>query len=80
MTVEIPRTGGRIEAELIPIAELSLPLSVKLGKSGHVVYGLPAMLKMGFRIVECTPGELAIMESHGIALTGSPPPLVRWGV
>jgi hypothetical protein len=23
------------------------------------------MLKMGFRIVECTPGELAIMESHG---------------
>jgi hypothetical protein len=35
------------------------------------------MLKMGFRIVECTPGELAIMESHGIALTGAPP-LVRW--
>jgi hypothetical protein len=80
MTVEIPRTGGRIEAQLIPKDDPSLPLCVKLGKSGHVVYRLRAMLKMGFRIVECTPGELAIMESHGIAFTGSPPPLVRWGV
>ena len=78
MKIEIPRTGGWIEAQLIPIDDLSLPLSVKLGKSGHVIYALPAMLKMGFRIVECTPGELAIMESHGIAFTGSPPPLVRW--
>ena len=78
MTVEIPRAGGRIEAELMPIDDPSLPLSVKLGKSGHVVYALPAMLKMGFRIVECTPDELAIMESYGIAFTDSPPPLVRW--
>ena len=45
---------------------------------GYVVYAPPAMLNMGFQIVECTPGELAIMESHGIAFTGSPPPLVRW--
>ena len=78
MTVEIPKTGGRIEAQLVPIDDTSLPLAVKLGKSGHVVYALPAMLKMGFRIVECTPGELAIMESHGITFIGSPPPLVRW--
>jgi hypothetical protein len=78
MTVEIPRSGGRIEAQLMPIQDLTSPLSVKLGQSGHVVYALPAMLKMGFRIVECTPGELAIMESHGITFTGSPPPLVRW--
>ena len=78
MTVEIPRSGGRIEAQLMPIQDLTSRLSVKLGKSGHVVYALPAMLKAGFRIVECTPGELAIMESHGIAFTGSPPPLVRW--
>jgi hypothetical protein len=77
MTVEIPKAGGRIEAELIPIDDRSLPLSVKLGKSGHVVYALPAMLKMGFRIVECTPAELSIMESRGITLAGSPP-LVRW--
>jgi hypothetical protein len=74
---EIPKAGGRIEAELIPIDDRSLPLAVKLGKSGHVVYALPAMLKMGFRIVECTPADLAIMESRGITLTGSPP-LVRW--
>jgi hypothetical protein len=78
MIVEIPRNGGRIEAQLMLAREPFTPLSVKLGKSGHVVYALPAMLKMGFRIVECTPGELAIMESHGIAFTGSPPPLVRW--
>jgi hypothetical protein len=62
----------------MPIDDPSLPLAVKLGRSGHVVYALPAMLKVGFQIVECTPGELAIMESHGIAFTGSPPPLVRW--
>jgi hypothetical protein len=77
MTVEIPRSGGRIEAQLILAREPSAPLSVKLGKSGHVIYALPAMLKMGFRVVECTPGELAIMESHGITFTESPPPLVR---
>ena len=77
MTVEIPRSGGRIEAQLILADDASAPLSVKLGKSGHVVYALAAMLKMGFGIVECTPVELAIMESHGITLTGSPP-LVRW--
>ena len=77
MIFEIPRNGGRIEAQLIPVDDPTLPLSVKLGKSGHVVYALPAMLKMGFRIVECTPAELSIMESRGITLTGSPP-LVRW--
>jgi hypothetical protein len=70
MTVEIPKAGGLIEAELIPIDDRSLPLSVKLGKSGHVIYALPAMLKMGFRIVECTPAELSIMESRGITPTG----------
>src|ERR687897_2031261 len=78
MTVEIPTTGGRIEGQLMPNDDPTLPLSVKLGRSGHVVYALAAMLKMGFRIVECSPGELAIMESHGIVLTGNPPPLVRW--
>ena len=78
MIVEIPRNGGRIEAQLMLAREPVTPLSVKLGKSGHVVYALPAMLKMGFRIVECTPGELAIMESHGITFIGSLPPLVGW--
>ena len=76
MTVEVPNTGGRLEAQLMAANDASAPLSVKLGKSGHVVYALAAMLKMGFRIVECTPGELAIMESHGITLDS--PPLVRW--
>ena len=77
MTAEIPKSGGRIEAQLMP-NEPSFPLCVKLGRSGHVVYRLRAMLKMGFRIVECAPGELAIMESHGITFTGTQPPLVRW--
>ena len=77
MTVEIPTTGGRIEARLRPIDHPVRLLSVELGKLGHVVHVLPAMLKMGFRIVECTPGELAIIESFGITLADSPP-LVRW--
>jgi hypothetical protein len=76
MTVEMP-TGGRIEAELMPVDDPFLQLSVRLGKSGNVVYKLPAMLKMGFRVVECTPGELAVMEAFEISFTGSPPPLVR---
>jgi hypothetical protein len=46
MTIEMP-TGGRIEAELMPVDDPSLPLSVKLGKSGDVVYTLPAMLEDG---------------------------------
>ena len=62
----------------MPLDDQALPLSVKLGQSGHVIYALPAMLKMGFRIVECSPGELEIMESHGITFTGSPPPVVKW--
>ena len=69
MTVEIPTTGGRIEGQLIPNDDPALPLSVKLGRSGHVVYGLAAMLKMGFRIVDCTPAERSTMESHGIRPT-----------
>jgi hypothetical protein len=77
MTVEIPTSGGRIEAQLMLADSPSAPLSVKLGQSGHVVYALAAMLKMGFRIVECSPGELAIMESHEITFTDNPP-LVRW--
>ena len=79
MTVELPTTGGRIEAQLKPADDPSLPLVVNLGKLGHVVYALAAMLTIGFRIVECSPGELAIMESHGITFTGSALPLVRWG-
>ena len=70
MTVEVPNTGGRLEAQLMASNDASAPLSVKLGKSGHVVYALAAMLKMGFRIVDCTPAERAIMESQGIAPTG----------
>lgn len=77
MTVEMP-TGGRIEAELMPVDDPSLPLSVKLRKSGDVVYALPPMLKMGFRVVECTPGELAVMEAFDISFTNGPPPVVRW--
>jgi hypothetical protein len=69
VTVEIPTTGGRIEAQLIPNTDRSVPLSVKLGRSGHMVYAVAAMLKMGFRIVECTPGEQAIMKSYGITPT-----------
>jgi hypothetical protein len=76
MTVEMP-TGGRIDAELMPVDDPSLPLSVRLGKSGNVIYKLPVMLKMGFRVVECTPGELAVMEAFDISFTGTPP-LVRW--
>ena len=48
MTVEMsirPPVG----AQLVPIDDPSLPLAVKLGRSGQVV-SLPAMLKMGFQI------------------------------
>ena len=47
MTVEIPTTGGRIEARLRPIDHPARLLSVELGKLGHVVHVLPAMLKDG---------------------------------
>ena len=65
MTVEIPKSGGRIEAQLMP-NEPSFPLCVKLGRSGHVVYRLRAMLKMGFRIVECArrTGHHGVARDH----------------
>ena len=68
MIVELPVTGERIEGQFMPHDDPSVPLCVKLGKSGHVIYALTAMLKNGFRIVECTPAERAIVASHGIAL------------
>ena len=64
--VEIPTTGKRMEGQLVQHDNPSIPLYVKLGRSGHIVCGLAAMLKMGFRIAECTPAERAIMESQEI--------------
>jgi hypothetical protein len=66
--VEIPATGERIEARLIQDNDPSVPLSITLGPSGRVAYVVANMLAVGWRIVECTPAERAIMEAHGIAL------------
>jgi hypothetical protein len=63
--VEIPATGERIEARLIR-DDPSGPLSLTLGRSGHVTYVLTAMLDIGWRIVEATPDERALMAAHGI--------------
>jgi hypothetical protein len=68
VVVEIQATGQRVEAHLLP-DDPSVPVSVRLGPSGRVIYVLANMLEAGWwRIVECTLAERAIMEGRGITL------------
>ena len=68
MIIEIPTTGerfaGRLRAE--PFGPLCLT-----GRSNRPCYVLSRVLGIGWRIVECTPDERELMETHGI--TPDPP-------
>jgi hypothetical protein len=66
MTLEIPATGERLEARLVE--DRFQPLALAIGKTRRVSYVLENVLSIGWRIVECTPGERAIVESHGITV------------
>jgi hypothetical protein len=64
VVVEIPTSGERIEARLF---DDEGRLCLTLGKTTRASYVLKAVLEIGWRMVEATPEELALIESYGIA-------------
>jgi hypothetical protein len=66
VTVEIPLSGKRVAAYIV--RDDHPPLCVTLGAAGRAKYALAQMLAAGWRIVEATPAERALMKSHGIAI------------
>jgi hypothetical protein len=64
VTIEIPATGERLEARLV---EPSCgPLCLALGRTRRPSYVLAAVLEIGWRILDSTPVERALMETYGI--------------
>ena len=67
MIIEVPSTGERIDARLVE--ERFGPLCLKVGQSRVIGYVLKAVLDIGWRIIQSTPDEQALMESHGLGIT-----------
>jgi hypothetical protein len=67
--IEIPSTGERVEAHIVP-DEPAAPLAVTFSPAGRAPYTLVPMLNVGWRIVESTPAERAVLAAHGIIALG----------
>ena len=67
MIIEISTTGERVEAHIVR-DDQPAPLCVTLGAAGRAQYTLAPMLAAGWRIVEATPAERALLAAHGVAL------------
>ena len=65
MIIEIPSTGERAEAHLVE-DDPAEPLAVTFTRTGHVRYTLAPMLEVGWRVVEASPQERAVLAAHGI--------------
>jgi hypothetical protein len=70
MIIEVPTTGERIDARLVE--ERFGPLCLREGRSARIGYVLKPVLDIGWRIIQSTPDEQAIMRSHGILLPNEP--------
>ena len=68
MIIEIPSTGEQIEAYIVA-DEPAAPLAVTFGPAVRARYILAPMLNIGWRIVESTPAERAVLAAHGITQT-----------
>ncbi len=77
MIIEVPRTGERIDARLVE--ERFGPLCLKVGRCELIAYVLQPVLDIGWRIIESTPEERALMGSHGLVPEGSHSPTVVLG-
>lgn len=65
MIIEIPATGERAEAHLVEDDPVE-PLAVTFSRTGHVRYALAPMVQGGWRVVEASPRERAVLAAHGI--------------
>jgi len=64
MLIEVPATGERIDARLI---EDGCGLCLKVGRrSGLIDYALKGVLDIGWRIIDSTPDERALLDAHGV--------------
>ena len=68
MIIEIPSTGERVEAHILEDepAEAGAPLAVTIGPTRRAWYTLAPMVNGGWRIVEASPRERAVVAAHGI--------------
>ena len=65
MIIEIPSTGERVEAHIVE-NEPAAPLAVTLGPTARVSYTLAPMVGRGWRVVEASSRECAVLAAHGI--------------
>jgi hypothetical protein len=67
MIIEVPATGERIDALLVE--DGCGMLCLKVGRrSGVIDYAFTSVLDIGWRIIDSTPDELALLQAHGLAL------------
>jgi hypothetical protein len=67
--IDIPATGEQVQAHIVR-ADEPAPLCVTLGAARIAEYTLAPMLAGGWRVVEATPAERALMAASGIAMDG----------
>ena len=65
MIIEIPSTGERAEAYIVE-DDPAAPLAVTFDRSGRARYRLAPMVEGGWRVLEVSPRERAVLAAHGI--------------
>jgi hypothetical protein len=65
--IEIPSTVERAEAHIVQ-DDPAAPLTVTFGRTGRAWYRLAPMVEGGWRVVEASPRERAMLAAHGIML------------
>jgi hypothetical protein len=65
MTIAVPATGETFEARLV--ADDFGVLRLIAGKHARIDYVLSAVLALGWRVVDATPAERALLETQGFA-------------
>ena len=65
MIIEIPSTGERAEAHIVE-DDPAAPLAVTFHHTVRVWYRLASMVQGGWRVVDASPRERAVLAAHGI--------------
>ena len=66
MIIEIPSTGERAEAHIVEDDDPAAPLAVTFHRTVRVWYRLASMVQCGWRVVEASPRERALLTAQGI--------------
>ena len=69
MILEVSETGERIAARLVEHSGL---LCLKVGPSELIAYVLRGVLDVGWRIIDATSDERALLNAHGIPYDRQP--------